>query len=194
MPQDSSPILGIDLGTTMSAAAWFADGQVHYVRNDLDEILTPSVVALDPRTGSIVTGRIAKDLMAADPSCGAALFKRSMGVDDSHYTVGDRRFTPVELSAYILDALRRDAERALGLAAQRCVVTVPAYFSEAQRRATRQAAQVAGLSVERIVNEPTAAAIAYGLNEAPDEVQFVVLDLGGGTFDVCVMEYFDGLL
>lgn len=178
----------------MSAAAWFDQGTVRFIRNELDDVLTPSVVAVDPRTKNVVTGRIAKDLLASDPACGAALFKRSIGVDGASFSMGDRSFTPIELSAYILDSLRRDAERTFGEPVQRCVITVPAYFNEAQRRATLQAGQIAGLSVERIVNEPTAAAIAYGLNESPDELRFVVLDLGGGTFDVCVMEYFDGLL
>lgn len=186
-------IVGIDLGTTMSAAAVYQDEHVVFVENELGETLTPSVVALDSRSGGLVVGRTAKDILATNPELGAATFKRSMGVDD-RYALDGKEYTAIELSAYVLDALRSDTERHVGAPVERCVVTVPAYFSEAQRHATKQAAETAGFYVERILNEPTAAAIAYGLHTGEDESQFVVLDLGGGTFDVCVMERFEGLL
>lgn len=191
--QQFGGIIGIDLGTTMSAAAFFADGEVELVPNELGELLTPSVVAVDHRNQATVVGRTAKDMLALDPSCAAFNFKRLMGRDDA-LPVGSRRATPVELSAYVLDALRADAERLFGGTVDRCVVTVPAYFSELQRAATRDAARLAGFTVERILNEPTAAAIAYGLHVGQQDRQFLVFDLGGGTFDVCVMELFEGTL
>jgi molecular chaperone HscC len=189
----SAPIVGIDLGTTMSAIAVCLAGEVRFIPNALGETLTPSVVAFDGRAGGMVVGRTAKDILAVQPRMGAAAFKRDMG-SNRELALGERRHTSVELSAYVLDALRSDAERSLGQTVDRCVVTVPAYFSEAQRHATKQAAEMVGFKVERILNEPTAAAIAYGLHESDGDKQFVVLDLGGGTFDVCVMELFEGLL
>ncbi|MDH5655181.1 MAG: Hsp70 family protein [Spirochaetia bacterium] len=191
---ENSTIIGIDLGTTLSGVSVYRDGGVSFINNSLGDILTPSVVAFDKRSGGIVVGRIAKDIIASDPASGASLFKRNMGENDKTYEINRKKYTPVELSAYILDALRADAERELGFNVHRCVITVPAYFGEAQRHATKQAARIAGLTVERILNEPTAAAIAYGLHKGEEEKTFAVLDLGGGTFDVCIMELFEGLL
>ena len=190
---DGPAIVGIDLGTTMSAAAIYQDRQVVFIENGLGETLTPSAVAFDTRSRGLVVGRTAKDLLATNPELGAVQFKRSMGSDDG-YTLNGNPYSAIELSAYVLDALRSDTERQLGRSVTQCVVTVPAYFNEAQRHATKQAAELAGFYVERILNEPTAAAIAYGLHAGEEEAQFVVLDLGGGTFDVCVMERFEGLL
>ena len=187
------PIVGIDLGTTNSAIGVLDGERVRLFENPLGEVLTPSVVARDPKTGQLVVGRTARDLIAASPGQGAARFKTDMGGTRRH-AIGNRNLTPVELSAYVLDALRADAERALGTTVTRCVITVPAYFDDAQRHATRQAAEQAGFVVERILNEPTAAAIAYGLHKKDDETLFAVVDLGGGTFDVCVMELFEGVL
>jgi len=189
----AAPIVGIDLGTTNSAIGIYRDGKVRLFENPLGDVLTPSAVALDTRTGTLVVGRTAKDLLATRPDLGAAHFKIDMGSDRKR-RLGDRELDAVELSAHVLDALRADAERALGETVTRCVVTVPAYFDDAQRHATRRAAELAGFAVERIVNEPTAAAIAYGLHRRDDETLFAVVDLGGGTFDVCVMELFEGVL
>jgi len=189
----SAPIVGIDLGTTNSAIGIYRDGKVRLFANPLEDVLTPSAIAVDERTGTLVVGRTAKDLLARDPARGAARFKIDMGSDRKR-AVGERTLTAVELSAHVLDALRSDAERALGGEVVRCVITVPAYFDDAQRHATRQAAELAGFHVERILNEPTAAAIAYGLHKRDDESLFAVVDLGGGTFDVCVMELFEGIL
>ena len=187
------PVVGIDLGTTNSAIGLLEGDRVRLFPNPLGDVLTPSAVALDARSRMLVVGRTAKDLIAASPRQGARRFKIDMG-SDRRYPVGDRSLSVVELSAHVLDALRADAERALGTAVQRCVVTVPAYFNDAQRHATRQAAEQAGFVVERIINEPTAAAIAYGLHRRDAETLFAVVDLGGGTFDVCVMELFEGIL
>lgn len=189
---DRSPIVGIDLGTTNSAAAVWHEGCLRLLDNELGEVLTPSAVAETPQ-GGIVVGREAKDMLARYPERGALGFKRWMG-EDRKVRVGSRELRPEELSAYVLDALRLDVERTWGTAIDRCVVSVPAYFGERQRFATRKAAEMAGWVVERIINEPTAAALAYGLGERERELTFVVLDIGGGTFDVCVMEHFEGLL
>ena len=186
-------VVGIDLGTTNSAIGLLEGDKVRLFPNPLGDVLTPSAVALDPRSRMLVVGRTAKDLIAAAPRQGARRFKTDMGGRRSH-TVGDRTMTPVELSAHVLDALRADAERALATTVNRCVVTVPAYFDDAQRHATRQAAEQAGFAVERIINEPTAAAIAYGMHRREADTMFAVVDLGGGTFDVCVMELFEGIL
>jgi molecular chaperone HscC len=187
------PVVGIDLGTTNSAIGLLEGERVRLFPNPLGDVLTPSAVALDPRSRMLVVGRSAKDLIAASPRQGARRFKTDMGRDRT-YTVGDRKMTVVELSAHVLDALRADAERALGTTVNRCVVTVPAYFDDAQRHATRQAAEQAGFAVERIINEPTAAAITYGMHRRDADALFAVVDLGGGTFDVCVMELFEGIL
>lgn len=193
-PETSSPVIvGIDLGTTMSAVALYREGKITFFENMLGDTLTPSVVAHDVRSQGLVVGRTAKEILAVHPTRGAAVFKPMMG-SDTTVKIGDRELSPVELSAYVLDALRADAERALGTKVERCVVTVPAYFDEPQRQATIQAAEIAGLKVERILNEPTAAALAHGLHEEDAEHHFVVLDLGGGTFDVCAMELFEGML
>ncbi len=189
----AAPIIGIDLGTTNSAIGILDGDRVRLFPNPLDETLTPSAVALDPKSRTLVVGRTARDLIARDPACGAARFKPDMGTDRKR-RVGERELSAVELSGHVLDALRSDAERALGTEVVRCVITVPAYFDDAQRHATQQAAELAGLQVERILNEPTAAAIAYGLHRRDDESLFAIVDLGGGTFDVCVMELFDGVL
>ncbi|MEZ6195458.1 MAG: Hsp70 family protein [Planctomycetota bacterium] len=188
-----TPIIGIDLGTTNSVVAVFRAGSVEVLPNELGESLTPSVVALDPRDSGVVVGRTARELVTRRPECGATSFKRDMGTDRTH-GLGEERLTATELSAFVLKALRTAAERALGCEVERAVITVPAYFGEAQRRATLRAAELAGLKVERVLNEPTAAAMAYGLHRRAREGCFLVFDLGGGTFDVSVMELFEGVL
>lgn len=188
-----SPIIGIDLGTTYSAVAHYKNGRLEFFKNELGEVLTPSAVAFDEGSRGLVCGRVAKDIFATRPELAALAFKRDMGQPRT-YQLGGHSLSPVELSAYILDSLRADAERALGQTVTRCVVTVPAYFNEGQRAATKQAAEFAGLVVERIINEPTAAALAHGLKEGKDESSYLILDLGGGTFDVSIVELFEGML
>ena len=190
--KQQSIIVGIDLGTTMSAVAVIRDSKPLHIKNELGDVLTPSVVAYDDTTGGMVVGRLAKDILAMKPRQAVALFKRDMGAD-TLYNLADNELTPIQLSAYLLEQLKADAERELGESIDRCVITVPAYFNEPQRHATKLAGELAGFTVERILNEPTAAAIAYGMHDESEKT-FVVLDLGGGTFDVCVMELFDGLL
>lgn len=185
-------IIGIDLGTTNSVAAHLTDDGPRLIPNALGEVLTPSVVGIDDE-GRLLVGRAAKELQVTQPQRCASLFKRQMGSDWS-VTLAGRKFTPEQLSSLVLRSLKEDAQAHLGQPVERAVITVPAYFNEHQRKATLNAGSIAGLKVERIFNEPTAAAVAYGLHEAKQEKLVVVLDLGGGTFDVSVVELFEGVL
>ena len=184
-------IIGIDLGTTNSLVSVWRDG-VELVPNALGEALTPSVVSLD-RTGEVVVGAAARERLSSHPELTAAAFKRHMG-SARQIALGTRRFRAEELSSFVIRSLRSDAEAFLGTPVEEAVITVPAYFSDAQRRATRQAGELAGLRVERVLNEPTAAALAYGLAEPGADGPVLVFDLGGGTFDVSVLEMNDGIM
>jgi molecular chaperone HscC len=185
-------IIGIDLGTTNSAASYI-DGDVpRLIPNALGEVLTPSVVGIDP-DGHLVVGRSAAELMVTHPDRCASQFKRKMG-SDWVVDLDGRTFTPEELSGLVLRALKQDAEAHLGRPITRAVITVPAYFNDPQRKATIHAGQVAGLTVERILNEPTAAALAYGLKDPGTERILLIFDLGGGTFDVSVVDVMDGAI
>jgi molecular chaperone HscC len=183
-------IIGIDLGTTNSAAARLADDGPQLIPNALGEALTPSVVGLD-ESETLLVGRAAKEFQVLRPDRCAGLFKRHMGSDWS-VPIGRQIFTPVELSSLVLRTLKEDAAAHLGEAVSQAVITVPAYFNDRQRKATIRAGELAGLEVKRIINEPTAAAIAYGLHQLADEQVVVVIDLGGGTFDVSIVEMFEG--
>jgi len=185
-------IIGIDLGTTNSLAAAWIDGTPRLIPNALGNVLTPSCVGVDT-DGSVLVGEAARERLQTHPDRTASLFKRYMG---SARTVrlGDREYRAEELSALVLRSLKADAEAMLGEAVSEAIITVPAYFSDAQRKATRVAGELAGLRVERLLNEPTAAALAYGLHEAGAETQFLVFDLGGGTFDVSILEMFEGVM
>jgi len=185
-------IIGIDLGTTNSLVSVWQGGQAVLIPNALGETLTPSAVSLGDGD-TVLVGRSARDRWLTQPETGAVAFKRHMG-SNRVLRVGKRAFRPEELSALVLKSLKADAEQYLGEMVTEAVITVPAYFSDAQRTATRQAGELAGLTVRRLVNEPTAAALAYGLEEAADESTFLVLDLGGGTFDVAILERFEGLM
>lgn len=186
-------IIGIDLGTTHSLVAYLdEDARPRLIPNALGETLTPSVVGVDPG-GELLVGRAASELQVVDPERCAGVFKRHMGTDWRTKLDG-RQFDAVELSSLVLGSLRRDAEAHLGQEITRAVITVPAYFNEAQRQATVSAGRMAGLTVERILNEPTAAAIAYGLQDAGNDSVALVFDLGGGTFDVSIVERFEGML
>ncbi|WP_020558079.1 Hsp70 family protein [Thiofilum flexile] len=184
-------IIGIDLGTTNSACAVWRNGQVEMIPNRLGEYLTPSVVHIDSK-GMILVGKVAQERLLTHANQTAAVFKRYMGTD--RLLIGGKQYTAPELSACVLRSLKEDAEIYLGEPITEAVISVPAYFNNNQRKATLLAAQLAHLRVERLINEPTAAAIAYGLHEKPESTQFMVLDLGGGTFDVSIMEYFEGVL
>jgi molecular chaperone HscC len=183
-------IVGIDLGTTHSLVAAWLDGVPRLIPNALGGVLTPSCVGVD-EDGSILVGEAARERLQTHPQQTASLFKRYMGSPRS-VRLGDRDYRAEELSALVLRSLKADAEAFLGEPVTEAIVTVPAYFSDAQRKATRLAGELAGLKVERLLNEPTAAALAYGLHEAGSETQFLVFDLGGGTFDVSILEMFEG--
>ncbi|OZA94778.1 MAG: molecular chaperone HscC [Erythrobacter sp. 34-65-8] len=185
-------LIGIDLGTTNSAVAVWRDERSQLVPNALGELLTPSAVSID-RTGQVWTGAAALDRMATHPEETVTSFKRMMGTEAT-VKLGKRSFTAEELSAVVLTSLVEDVEQAFGERPTEAVITVPAYFNEKQRRATRRAGEIAGLEVRRLINEPTAAALAYGLQDRGDREPFLVFDLGGGTFDVSIVEMFDGIV
>ena len=185
-------ILGVDLGTTNSLGAVFQKGGPVMVPNALGQLLTPSVVAVMP-DGEIVVGSTARDYRVTQPDSCVSRFKQWMG-SDHEVTLGSRQFTPTELSSLVLRSIKQDAELFLQQSVTEAVITVPAYFNDSQRRATKHAGQLAGLTVRRIINEPTAAALTYGYHDKDAEKHLVVLDLGGGTFDVTLMEVFDGSL
>jgi molecular chaperone HscC len=187
-----SKIIGIDLGTTNSAAASMTDEGPRLIPNALGESLTPSIVGVD-EGGQLLVGRAARELQVLQPERCAALFKRYMGSDWTAEIAG-RKFTPEELSSLVLRSLKTDAEAFFGEPVSRAVITVPAYFNDRQRKATLNAGRIAGLQVERIFNEPTAAALAYGFHESRDDQVLLIFDLGGGTFDVSVVELFEGVL
>ena len=188
----TKPILGIDLGTTFSLVAVLQDGKPTILPNAIGEMLTPSAISIDS-DGRVLVGAAARARAVTHPESTALSFKRDMG-SDKVYEIGGKKLTPQELSALLLRALKLDAEKALGLTVDEAVITVPAYFGDAQRQATRAAGRIAGFVVERIINEPTAAALAYGLHERNREFKAVVLDLGGGTFDVTVLEIIEGVI
>ncbi|AZD34918.1 Chaperone protein HscC [Pseudomonas chlororaphis subsp. aurantiaca] len=179
-------LLGIDLGTTNSLIAVWQDGRAQLIPNALGDVLTPSVVSLD-EDDSILVGKAARARLTTHPERTVAAFKRFMG-SDKRLELGGRPFSPEELSALVIGSLKQDAEAFLGHPVQEAVISVPAYFSDEQRKRTLFAAELAGLTVSRLINEPTAAAMAYGLHEQKFE-RTLIFDLGGGTFDVTVLEY-----
>ena len=185
-------MIGIDLGTTNSLCALFRDGAPLLIPNAQGEVLTPSLVGLLP-SGEVVVGQAARELRVTQPEAVAACFKRWIGLDKSVVLRG-KTFTAPELSALVLKSLKADAEAFLGEALFEVVVTVPAYFNDDQRQATRLAGELAGLRVRRMLNEPTAAALTYGYQDGEGERKLLVFDLGGGTFDVSLMEVFEGSL
>lgn len=184
--------IGIDLGTTNSLVAAFIDGKPRLIANSLGGYLTPSCVGI-LATGEIVVGETARQLAIMQPGRTAATFKRAMGTDQP-IQIHDQVFTAPQLSGIILASLKADAERELGQTITAAVVTVPAYFNEHQRQATQAAARIAGFTSVRILNEPTAAALSYGLADPTAEKKILVFDLGGGTFDVTLMDIFEGTM
>lgn len=187
-------IVGIDLGTTHSLVGVWRNGAVELVPNALGAVLTPSVVSLDAR-GTLLVGAPAVERLSSHPALTAAAFKRYMGTP-RQIQLGAQSFRAEELASFVVRALHADAEAYLGEPVDEAVITVPAYFSDAQRRATRKAGELAGLKVERVLNEPTAAALAYGLSGpgAATDGSVLVFDLGGGTFDVSVLDMNDGVV
>lgn len=185
-------IIGIDLGTTNSLCSIFQDGQPVLIPNSYGHFLTPSIVGFLPG-GEVIVGAAAKELRVTQPQQTASCFKRLMGSNQS-VIIGDRSFNAPELSSLILQTLKGDAEAYLNRPVDAAVITVPAYFNDHQRQSTKQSGEMAGLKVRRIINEPTAAALTYGFHDRDAEKNLLVLDLGGGTFDVTLMEIFEGTL
>jgi molecular chaperone DnaK len=184
-----SQIVGIDLGTTNSLVAAIVDGQPTLIPNERGKFITPSVVGFT-ETGELLVGEPAKNQAVASPDRTISSIKRLMGTD-RRITVGEKEFSPQEISAVILKKLKLDAETYLGDIVDEAIITVPAYFTDSQRQATKDAGEVAGFKVERIINEPTAAALAYGFDKGESRT-IMVYDLGGGTFDVSVIRLVEG--
>ncbi len=186
-----SKIIGIDLGTTNSCVAVMEGGEPVVIANVEGARTTPSVVAFS-KDGERMVGQVAKRQAITNPDRTIASIKREMG---SNYkvTIDNKSYAPQEISAMVLQKLKSDAEAYLGQKVTEAVITVPAYFTDAQRQATKDAGRIAGLDVKRIINEPTAAALAYGLDKEQDQ-KIMVYDLGGGTFDVSILEIGDGVI
>lgn len=184
-------IIGIDLGTTNSAVAIMEGGQATIIPNAEGNRTTPSVVAFT-KDGERLVGETAKRQAIMNPDRTISSIKRDMGTDRK-VTIDGKAYTPQEISAMILQKLKADAESYLGQNVSEAVITVPAYFTDAQRQATKDAGKIAGLDVKRIINEPTAAALAYGVDKDEDSSKIMVFDLGGGTFDVSILEVGDGV-
>ena len=185
-----SKVIGIDLGTTNSCVAVIEGGEPVVIANAEGARTTPSVVAFG-KTGERMVGQVAKRQAITNPDKTVSSIKRQMGTD-YRVRIDDKSFTPQEISAMILSKLKSDAESYLGGKVTEAVITVPAYFTDAQRQATKDAGKIAGLEVKRIINEPTAAALAYGIDKETDQ-KVMVYDLGGGTFDVSIIEMGDGV-
>ena len=186
----SGKIIGIDLGTTNSCVAVFEGGEPIVITNPEGARTTPSVVGFS-KSGERLVGQVAKRQSITNPDRTVSSIKREMGTNFK-VSIDDKKYTPQEISAMILQKLKADAEAYLGTTVSQAVITVPAYFSDAQRQATKDAGKIAGLEVLRIINEPTAAALAYGMDKE-EEQKIMVFDLGGGTFDVSLLEISDGV-
>ena len=186
-----SRAVGIDLGTTNSVVSTMEGGEPTVIANAEGDRTTPSIVAFS-KSGEVLTGEVAKRQAVTNPDRTLASVKRHIGTNWKA-EIDDKSYTSQEISARVLQKLKRDAEEYLGVEVTEAVITVPAYFDDAQRTATKEAGQIAGLDVLRIINEPTAAALAYGLDKETDDQTILVFDLGGGTFDVSVLEIGDGV-
>ena len=185
-------MIGIDLGTTNSLVACFRNGEAEIIPNRLGKHLTPSVVSVD-ENGTVYVGETAKERGFLHPLETAKVFKRSMGTD-REYVLGGKKFRSEELSSLILRSLKEDAEVYLGEEVTEAIISVPAYFNDLQRKATKRAGELAGLKVSRIINEPTAAAIAHGMGSNGEDARYLVFDLGGGTFDVSILELYGPIM
>ena len=186
-------MIGIDLGTTNSLATYIDDnGEIQFVKNEYGNILIPSVVGID-ENDDIIVGELAKERRMMNAGETASNFKRRMGTD-AKIKVKNRTFDAQMLSSFVLKHLKENAEKQLNEKINRAIISVPAYFNDKQRRDTKMAAELAGLTVERLINEPTAAALSLGSNILNQNLKFIVLDLGGGTFDVTLLETFEDIM
>ena len=184
--------IGIDLGTSNSLVAYWTEDGPRLIPNAFGSYLTPSVVSVDDN-GEIIIGQIAKERLITHPQVTVAAFKRFIGTE-KQVQLNNYILSATELSALVLRSLKADAEVYLGEEITEAVISVPAYFNDVQRKATKYAAEIAGLKVERLISEPTAAALSYGLHEKKDNTQFLIFDLGGGTFDVSILDFFEGIM
>src|SRR5256885_2692507 len=184
--------VGIDLGTTNSVVTVLEGGEPTVIANSEGSRTTPSVVAF-AKNGEVLVGQSAKNQAVTNVDRTIRSVKRHMGTNWQTEEIDGKKYTPQEISARILQKLKRDAETYLGEPVTDAVITVPAYFEDAQRQATKEAGEIAGLNVLRIINEPTAAALAYGLEKGSQDERILVFDLGGGTFDVSVLEIGEGV-
>ena len=186
-------MIGIDLGTTNSLATYIDDnGKIEFIKNEYGNILIPSVVGID-ENDDIIVGELAKERRMMNAGETASNFKRRMGTD-AKIKVKNRTFDAQMLSSFVLKHLKENAEKQLNEKINRAIISVPAYFNDKQRRDTKMAAELAGLTVERLINEPTAAALSLGSNILNQNLKFIVLDLGGGTFDVTLLETFENIM
>lgn len=186
-------MIGIDLGTTNSLATYIDDnGEIQFIKNEYGNILIPSVVGID-ENDAIIVGELAKERRMMNAGETASNFKRRMGTD-AKIKVKNRTFDAQMLSSFVLKHLKENAEKQLSEKIDRAIISVPAYFNDKQRRDTKMAAELAGLTVERLINEPTAAALSLGSNILNQNLKFIVLDLGGGTFDVTLLETFENIM
>src|SRR3989338_1679700 len=189
-------IIGIDLGTSNSAASVLEAGKTVMIPSSEGTVVGggkafPSYVAFE-KSGNLLVGEPARRQAVTNPENTITTFKRKMGTKEK-YTLNGKNYTPQQLSAFILQKIKKDAEAFLGQPIQKAVITVPAYFNDAHRQATKDAGAIAGLEVERIINEPTAASLAYGLDKAEEKDKILVFDFGGGTLDVTIMDFGEGV-
>ena len=185
-------IIGIDLGTTNSLVAYYTEDGAKVLPNRLGNSITPSIVSID-EDGTTYVGQTAKERMITNPGCTVDLFKRSMGTD-KEFVVYGKTYRAEEIASLILRSLKEDAEAYLKEEVKEAVISVPAYFNDTQRKATKKAGELAGLKVDRIISEPTAAAISYGLHKKDANTKFLIFDLGGGTFDVSILELYKNIM
>ena len=185
-------VIGIDLGTTNSLASVWKEGSPVIIRNSLGTMLTPSVVGVD-EDNNVVVGEVAKERLISHPEKTASEFKRSMGTKTT-FSLGENCFTPEQLSSLVLNKIKEDAEAFLGEEITEAVISVPAYFDDCRRNATKQAAEMSGLKVERLINEPSAAALAYMQKHGFEDGTYMVIDFGGGTLDVSMIDSFDSVM
>lgn len=185
-------IIGIDLGTSNSLVAYWTEGSPVIIPNALGSNLTPSIVSVD-KNGELLVGQIAKERLITHANLTAGIFKRYMG-SEKKFNLGKYSFTPEELSSFVIRSLKADAEAFLNQEVTEAIISVPAYFNDAQRKATKRAGEIAGIKVERLISEPTAAAVAYGMHQSRNDTKFLIFDLGGGTFDVSILELFEGVM
>lgn len=185
-------VIGIDLGTTNSLAAYYKDGKSVLIPNEFGEYFTPSVVHVNPK-GEVIVGRAAKELLITDPDNTVAVFKRSMGLERL-YQLRWHTYRPEDLSAFVIKKLVEDAKRELQEEIEEVIISVPAYFDDVRRKATKRAGEIAGVHVERLINEPSAAALACRMEQGDADCVYMVFDFGGGTLDISVVECFENVI